>query len=112
MGPRKFTKHAATHTGFGAVRTADDIAQRRGQQSRLNRAEQDDRALLARSELLPALAAPGNHDGSTITPNENMEHSFRTTTNAGSGSSPGPVDARDGSPGIGFVHFVPTQGPV
>jgi hypothetical protein len=51
---------------------------------------------------VPSLAAPGNHDGFTVTPIGNMEHSFRPATNAGSDSSTGPVAARDGSPGIGF----------
>ena len=60
-----------------ACRTADDIAQRRGQQSRLNRAEQDDRPSVARRELGPPLATPGNHDGATVMPTGNMEHSFR-----------------------------------
>jgi hypothetical protein len=48
----------------------------------LNRAEQDDRASLAGSELVPALAAPNVHDGFTVTPIGNMEHSFRLATNA------------------------------
>ena len=61
---------------------------------------------------MPPLATPGNHDGATVMPTGNMEHSFRPMTHAASGSSTEPVDARDGSPGIGFVHFVPTQGPV